>query len=58
MKGTVLHDLLSSGLTGEPISHLVLEVKPAHLTRGCTGVAPLVPLCAQGAHPRVSLLIA
>jgi hypothetical protein len=32
MKGAVLHDLLSSGLTGESISHVALEVKHAHLT--------------------------
>lgn len=58
MKGAVFHDLLSNGLKGESISHLALEVKPIHLPGWRVGVAPPVPMYAQGADSRVSLLIA
>jgi len=57
MKGAVLYALLSRGLTRESNSDMALEVNPVHLAARRAGVAPPVPLYAQGAHTRVSLLI-
>ena len=44
---------LRSGQT----THMVLEVKSAHLTSFRDGLAEHVPLCTQGAHPCVSVFL-
>src|SRR5260370_6102320 len=54
----VFHDLLSSGLTGQSISLLALEVKPTHLAWWRARHAETVPLYAQGAHSRLSVHLA
>jgi hypothetical protein len=58
MKGEVFHDLLSSSLTGQSLSHLALEVKPAHLAWWRAGGVEALSLYAQRAHARVSVYLA
>jgi len=57
-RGAVFHDLLSSGLTGESINDLALEVKPIHLAWWRTRRAEALSLYAQGAYSRVSVHLA
>ncbi len=47
MRGAVFHDLLSSCLTRESISHVALEVKSTYLASRRTGHAETVSLCAE-----------